>query len=97
MNINWFWRKGIAAATLHLPCFIKTHDREKFVDRKDRAIQLPSTPDNCRDPEFRINTEFNGIGNSVANSQGEPFIAFLYTKHCHNNILDIFEIYLKNH
>lgn len=74
MNINWFWRKGIAAATLHRPCFIKTHDHENFVDSKGHTTQLPSTPDNCRDPEFQINTTFNGIGNSVANSKGDPFI-----------------------
>ena len=74
MNVNLFFRQGIAGAELGKPCFIKSQDRFSFEDLSGTPVAVPLSAADCGNMGFPDEQQFYSIGNSAMDSGGNPHI-----------------------
>ena len=74
MNVNLFFRQGIAGAELSRPCFIKSQDRFGFEDLSGTSVSVPLSAADCGNMGYPDEQQFYSIGNSAMDSGGNPHI-----------------------
>ncbi len=74
MNVNWFWRRGIAGTKLSRPCFLRSTDRLNFKTMEGERVDLPVPPEACGNMRVADETEHYSVGNSTVSSDGTPYI-----------------------
>lgn len=74
LNVNWFFRSGIAGAEYTRPCFVKSMDTYSFTEADGSAVTLPMSSGDCGNIGYDDNAEFYSIGNSAMDSSGKPHI-----------------------
>jgi hypothetical protein len=74
LNVNWFYRQGIAGAELTKPCFIKSQDRFSFRDLSGSLVSVPLSANDCGNMGYPDDQNFHSIGNSAMDSNGNPHI-----------------------
>jgi len=72
-NLNLFWREGLAGEELSKPCFLTSTDFNLWTNAEGVKLSMPLTPDQCNNLGIDDESSFYSIGNSVADSAGNPY------------------------